>query len=238
MSGTFWVDTDGLSRGGDGYGRLADRVHQINLTLLQLAELEGSWGDDDAGKEFAPHYLESRRAFTDGLAGLQDELEFASQGLKSLATRLAEVEGGNARLAQGLGKDFGGLEKKQPTAPQPRKREAGPEMSRFEHIQDRLPHKVGPEVPRFEHIPDRVLHEVGPEVRGYERREDRVPYVRVHAGYAGGNEGRQAPQGGDGRPAVLANAPVQQPDRGVAPDSSEPRPPSAPRPGPRPEPGA
>ncbi|WP_433261107.1 hypothetical protein ACQPZF_25935 [Actinosynnema sp. CS-041913] len=83
---------------------MANLVSRLQLSLNDLADLEGSWGDDDAGKLFEPNYLDTKRSFTDGLTQLSQQFGLTAKGLQQLARLSNGTEWNNDDLGLELQK--------------------------------------------------------------------------------------------------------------------------------------
>ncbi|MGW1680129.1 hypothetical protein [Saccharopolyspora sp. NPDC002376] len=78
----FWVDPENLSRSGQGYADVGDRLESIRQRVSSFgARYRGSFGDDDVGAEFFGNFDEGNETFVEGVTQLSGSLRYISEGL-------------------------------------------------------------------------------------------------------------------------------------------------------------
>jgi uncharacterized protein YukE len=103
MGEQFWVDTEGLERSGGNYDSASGQVNRVASRVnADASGFDGCWGNDSAGKQFAPGYLANKKNFVDGVTQLADVLQATADGVRIMAKNFADMEHRNTDIASKL----------------------------------------------------------------------------------------------------------------------------------------
>ncbi|ONI83109.1 hypothetical protein ALI144C_16515 [Actinosynnema sp. ALI-1.44] len=78
----FWVDPESLSRTGEGYNYVKDRLTSLKRTSGDLGyRYQASFGDDDVGREFFTNFQDGQKIFVDGVDSQAKRIGYVGDGL-------------------------------------------------------------------------------------------------------------------------------------------------------------
>ncbi|HEV7979119.1 hypothetical protein [Amycolatopsis sp.] len=106
-SSDFFVHTPGLDQNAGEYVQVAQNVSRLGQQVnSDTSGYDGVWGNDDAGKKFAPGYLTNKANFVEGVTALADVLQATSDGLLLMSKNFVKTEDHNTEVARKLAVDF------------------------------------------------------------------------------------------------------------------------------------